>query len=69
MHWTSVGKIERGIVHPNVETLVRIATALDTDPGVLLSGFHSDLYPHREHRMTAATLIAQRKARLGLGPV
>lgn len=67
VHWTSVGKIERGAVHPSVETLVKLATALDTDPGEFIAGFSADLYPHRKHRMTAATLIAQRNRELGEG--
>lgn len=64
IHWTNVGKIERAQIHPNVETLVRLATALDLDPGELVRGMTADLYPGRSHRLTAADLIAERR-RLG----
>lgn len=32
MHVTNYGKIERGMANPSLTTIVRIATALDTDP-------------------------------------
>lgn len=63
MHWTNIGKIERGQVHPSVETLVRIATALDADPGRFVTGFTADMYPKRSHRLTAADFIAERQRR------
>ncbi|MGO2658459.1 helix-turn-helix domain-containing protein [Mycetocola reblochoni] len=63
MHWTNIGKIERGQVHPSVETLVRIATALDIDPGELLRGFTAAMYPRKSHGLTAADFIAERQRR------
>jgi transcriptional regulator with XRE-family HTH domain len=62
MHWTSVGKIERGQVHPNVETLVRLATALNADPGVFVTGLDSSMYEKRVHGLTAADFIREREA-------
>jgi transcriptional regulator with XRE-family HTH domain len=61
-HWTSIGKIERGQVHPGVETLVRLATALNSDPGVFVAELHSLMYPARVHRFTAADFIRSRQA-------
>ncbi|KQO11527.1 helix-turn-helix transcriptional regulator [Agreia sp. PsM10] len=61
MHWTSVGKIERGQVHPNVETLVRLATALNADPGVFVEGLNSSMYEKRVHGLTAADFIRERE--------
>jgi transcriptional regulator with XRE-family HTH domain len=62
MHWTSVGKIERGTVHPNVETLVRLATALNADPGQFVTGLTATMYGKRVHGLTAADFIRQRNA-------
>jgi transcriptional regulator with XRE-family HTH domain len=61
VHWTSVGKIERGQVHPSIETLVRITTALNADPADFVAGLTSDMYPRRTHRMTAADYIRAKK--------
>lgn len=38
-------KIERGTGNPSVDTLIRIATALDVDPGTLIAGLHADALP------------------------
>lgn len=38
-------KIERGVGNPSFDTLVRIATALDIDPGSLLEGLRADALP------------------------
>ncbi|GAA1627279.1 hypothetical protein GCM10009805_21940 [Leucobacter chromiireducens subsp. solipictus] len=61
--WTSIGKIERGAQSPNVETIVRLATALDVEPGTFLTGVTSDDYGQRPHRLTARDLINARAAR------
>jgi transcriptional regulator with XRE-family HTH domain len=65
MHWTSVGKIERGQVHPSVETLVRLTTALNADPSDFVAGLTADMYPHRSHRMTAADFLREERRRAG----
>lgn len=36
---SGISDIERGLANPTFETLVRIADALDTDPGELIRGF------------------------------
>lgn len=61
--WTSIGKIERGAQSPNVETLVRLATALGVDPGHLLADVTADDYGQRLHRLTARDFINARAAR------
>ncbi len=58
--WTNVAKIERGEVSPSVETVVRIATALNVDPGELLQGMHADMYPGRTRKFTARDLTEAR---------
>lgn len=63
VNWTSIGKIERGVSSPTVETLVRIATALEIDAGTFVSGVVSDDYGVRSHQLTARELIRERTAR------
>jgi transcriptional regulator with XRE-family HTH domain len=38
LHRTAVGQIERGEQVPSADTLVRVAGALEVDPGVLIAG-------------------------------
>ncbi|WP_141916591.1 helix-turn-helix domain-containing protein [Klugiella xanthotipulae] len=61
MHFTNLGKIERGEANPSLTTIVRIAVALDTDPGKLVAGIAGDDLPDRSHRVTAADLIRERQ--------
>lgn len=60
INWTTIGKIERGASSPTVESVVRIATALEIDAGSLLSGLTSDDYGSRSHQLTARDLIRAR---------
>ncbi|MCA0380041.1 MAG: helix-turn-helix domain-containing protein [Actinobacteria bacterium] len=61
VNWTTIGKIERGTSSPTVESLVRIADALDIDPGTLISGLKANDYGERQHQLTARDLIAARR--------
>lgn len=63
VNWTTIGKIERGVSSPTVESLIRIATALDIDPGALLTGLTADHYGRRLHQLTARDFI---NARIGV---
>lgn len=65
MHWTNIGKIERGQVHPSVETLVRLSSAMDLDAAQFLVGLNADMYPGRTHKLTAKDLIEARKQERG----
>ncbi|MGG7464904.1 MULTISPECIES: helix-turn-helix domain-containing protein [unclassified Plantibacter] len=65
MHWTNIGKIERGQVHPSVETLVRLSSAMDLDAAQFVQGLNADMYPGRTHKLTAKDLIAARKQEHG----
>lgn len=58
--WTNIGKIERGDSSPTAESLVRLATALEVDPGMFLSGVTADDYGRRAHRFTVGDLIRGR---------
>lgn len=60
--WTNIGKIERGDSSPTAESLVRLATALEVDPGMFLTGVTADDYGRRSHRFTVRDLIKGRDA-------
>lgn len=60
INWTTIGKIERGASSPTVESLIRIATALEIDAGQFVSGITADSYGKRSHRVTARDLIRAR---------
>ncbi|MBF0695865.1 helix-turn-helix transcriptional regulator [Actinomyces bowdenii] len=38
LHWTYVGQVERGRRNLSLHNLLRLAQALDTDPGELVRG-------------------------------
>lgn len=59
---TSIGKIERGASSPAVETIIRLATALEIDPGTLISGITADDYGKRAHRFTAKDFLRARRS-------
>ncbi len=63
---TSIGKIERGVQSPSVETLVRIATALEVDAGSFIRGLSADHYGRRSHQFTARDFIREQQARAGV---
>src|ERR1700709_268787 len=60
MHFSNVGKIERGQSNPNLGTIVALAGALGADPGEWLAGLTSAMLTGRTHQVTAADLIAER---------
>ena len=62
INWTTIGKIERGVSSPTVESLIRITTALGIEAGVLLQGITADAYGARPHQLTARELIEARNA-------
>ncbi|GAA2834937.1 helix-turn-helix domain-containing protein [Leucobacter komagatae] len=64
---TSVGKIERGTQSPSAETLVRIASVLEIDPGSLISGLTSRDFGQRSRQYTAREFLREQRAREGAG--
>ncbi|WP_348788660.1 helix-turn-helix transcriptional regulator [Leifsonia sp. NPDC080035] len=63
MHVTNYGRVERGEANSELHTIVRLATALDTDPSVLLGGLYGDgMLPDRERAYSVSDFIAARKA-------
>lgn len=63
MHVTNLGKIERGQSNPSLTTIIRVAGVLGVDPSELIRGLGLDQLPARGHRLTAATLIRERRTR------
>ena len=61
MHVSNFGKIERGLANPSIHTLLRIASVLESDPGVLIAGLSGDMVTKRPHKLTAAELIKARQ--------
>jgi transcriptional regulator with XRE-family HTH domain len=61
MHVSNFGKIERGLSNPSLHTLLRIASVLEVDPGVLIAGLSGDMVTDRPHKLTAAELIRARE--------
>jgi transcriptional regulator with XRE-family HTH domain len=41
VHWTYLGQVERGERNVSLLTILRVAKALDLDPGVLLKGLRT----------------------------
>ncbi len=62
MHVSNYGKIERGLANPSLHTLLRIASVLEVDPGVLIAGLSGDMVTARPHKLTAAELIRARQS-------
>ena len=63
MHVTNYGRVERGEANSELHTIVRIATALNVDPGELLAGLYgADMLPDRTHAYSVADFIAARRA-------
>ena len=58
-------KIERGQGNPGFETLIRIATALDIDPGSLLAGLHADALPNGPATYSVREFREERARRIG----
>ncbi|THV16186.1 helix-turn-helix transcriptional regulator [Nocardioides caeni] len=42
LHWSFIGRIERGQANLTLRNILRLAAALDVDPGVLVTGLRSD---------------------------
>ena len=57
LHFTNLGKIERGQANPSLHTILRIAAALNLDPSVLVDGLTADHLPERARRVTVADLV------------
>jgi len=61
MHVSNFGKIERGLANPSLHTMLRIASVLEVDPGVLIAGLSGEMVTSRPHKLTAGELIRARQ--------
>jgi transcriptional regulator with XRE-family HTH domain len=62
MHVSNYGKIERGLANPSLHTILRIASVLEVDPGIVIAGLSGDMVTSRPHKLTAAELIRARES-------
>jgi len=63
MHVTNYGRVERGEANSELHTIVRLATALNVDPGELLRGLYgSEMLPDRSRAYSVADFLAARRA-------
>ena len=64
MHVTNYGRIERGEANSELHTIIRLATALDTDPAELLAGLYGPrMVPDRERAYSVSDFIAAKRVR------
>lgn len=66
IHFTNLARIERGEANPSLHTIVRIASALGTDPANLVQGLTSAELPDVDVQISAAELLAARKKQRGI---
>ena len=63
MHVTNYGRIERGEANSELHTIVRIATALNVDPAILMAGLYgAEMLPDRSRAYSVADFIAAKRA-------
>lgn len=60
IHVANLGKIERGLSNPSLDTLARIATALDTTLAEVVQDVLPEHVPAPDRQVTAADLLAAR---------
>lgn len=65
MNVSNYGKIERGLSNPTFHTIIRIASVLGVDPGMLLKGIGGDALPDPESTFTAKDFVRERRERHG----
>jgi len=61
---SNIGKYERGLALPNLGSLIRIAHALDIDPGALVHDLTPDHLPGKPETYTVHDFVAERRKRL-----
>ncbi|MGH1549395.1 helix-turn-helix domain-containing protein [Leifsonia poae] len=62
MHVTNYGRVERGEANSELHTIVRLATALNVDPGELMKGLYgADMLPDRSRAYSVADFLAAQR--------
>lgn len=62
LHWTFIGQVERGLRNVTFHNLIRLADALGTDPGELITGIGVDQLPEPRRRSSKADEIRRDRA-------
>jgi transcriptional regulator with XRE-family HTH domain len=57
VHWTFVGQVERGTRNLSLHNIVKIASGLDVDPGILIAGIAGADVPHEQRPPSQAERI------------
>lgn len=65
MNVAHLGRIERGEGNPNLETLVRLAHALDLDVGDLVAGIRIEHFPPLPNTYSVREFIREKEKRAG----
>jgi transcriptional regulator with XRE-family HTH domain len=66
LHWTALGKIERGLRNPSLHNIIKIAGGLAVDPGTLIAGLSTaDLQALPVRESPAERIRRQRGSRTG----
>lgn len=60
VHVANLGKIERGLSNPSLDTLARIAVALNTTLSDVVQDVRPEHIPEPDRQVTAADLLAAR---------
>jgi transcriptional regulator with XRE-family HTH domain len=60
---SNYGKIERGLSNPTFHTLLRIASVLEIDPALLVTGLGGDTLPPSAETFTARDFVRERSTR------
>jgi transcriptional regulator with XRE-family HTH domain len=69
-HWTALGKIERGQRNPSLRNIIKIASGLDVDAGLLVTGLTADMLPQDDGESPAELIRLERERdRRGTTPV
>ncbi|WP_440657184.1 helix-turn-helix transcriptional regulator [Clavibacter nebraskensis] len=70
IHWTALGKIERGQRNPSLRNIIKIASGLDVDAGLLATGLTADMLPQDDGDSPAELIRLERERdRRGTTPV
>jgi transcriptional regulator with XRE-family HTH domain len=62
LHWTALGKVERGVRNLSLHNIVRIAAGLDIDPAELVRGLTPAMLGGEQKKISKAELIQQERA-------
>ena len=67
LHWTALGKIERGLRNPSLHNIVKIANGLAVDPATLVRGLSIADLGTQEVKESAAERIRRLRTEDSLG--